>query len=430
MEAVILAGGRGTRMGAMCADTPKPLLPLAGEPVIMRQIRALSAEGIRKITVVAGYLADRLISALGDGAAFGVSLRHYREETPLGTAGALGSLGLTEDFLLLSGDLLFSFSLPDMAAFHRERGALATLFAHPNAHPFDSAVLETDGADRITAFLPKNGKPAEYPNLCNAGIQIVSPALFAALPAGSPADLDRDVLRPAVSTGRLYAYRSAEYVRDLGTPARFAAAGADLAAGLPRRLRRDVPKPAVFLDRDGTLNVYRGDIAAPEQIELLPGAAEAVRSLNLAGVPAILVTNQPVVARGLCSMETLARIHMRLETLLGEEGAYLDAIYVCPHHPERGFPGEVPALKIPCRCRKPSPGMLLMASKRFGISLSDSWMVGDTRRDMETAGNAGCRGAFLLCGKQETPPPGVPVYPDLSAFTQAYLSSLRRDADA
>ena len=141
MEAVILAGGRGTRMGAMCADTPKPLLPLAGEPVIMRQIRALSAEGIRKITVVAGYLADRLISALGDGSAFGVSLRYYREETPLGTAGALGSLGLTEDFLLLSGDLLFSFSLPDMAAFHRERGALATLFAHPNAHPFGDAVV-------------------------------------------------------------------------------------------------------------------------------------------------------------------------------------------------------------------------------------------------------------------------------------------------
>ena len=419
MRAVILAGGRGTRIESAFPERPKPLIPVDGVPVIERQIAALKQEGVREFTVVTGYKAELLETALGDGGRFGVDIRYYRERAPMGTAGALGRLGLKEDFLLLSGDIVFSCSLARLIGFHRKRGALATLFAHPNSHPSDSSLLLTGPDGRVTAFLPKEDRPADAPNLCNAGIQLLSPKLLERLRGAEKADLDRDVLRPAVRTGGVFACRSAEYVKDMGTPERLAAVERDLQAGLPERLRFDRPKPAVFLDRDGTLNVYRGFITDPDGIALLPGAAAAVRRLNRQGILAIVVTNQAVVARGECSLETLSAIHDRLETLLGLEGAYLDGIFVCPHHPDGGFAGEVPALKRACDCRKPAPGLLLRAAETFGVDLAASWMVGDTPRDVQTAKNAGCRAAYLRCGKPGPAPEGAPAYGDLAAFVAA-----------
>ena len=419
MQAVILAGGRGARMGALSSDTPKPMLPVCGVPVIVRQIQALRSEGITDITVVTGYLADRLETALGSGAQYGVRLRYYREDVPLGTAGALFRLDLQEDFLLLGGDLVFAVDFTAMSEFHRTHGAVATLFAHPSTHPGDSAVLAADETGRVTAFYEKTKKPALYSNLCNAGIAILSPALLRAFPHTGPADLDSDLLTPAAETGRVFAYRSAEYVKDMGTPQRLAAVESDLAAGIPEKRMRKTQKRAVFLDRDGTLNAYCGFVTAPEQLRLLPGAAQAVRRINRAGDLAVLVTNQAVAARGDCTLETLNEIHQKLELLLGEAGAFLDGIYVCPHHPEAGFPGENPALKTECDCRKPKPGLLLRAARELQIDLTASYMVGDTARDVQTALNAGCHPVFLRCGKPETVPQNVPVYDDLSAFTLA-----------
>ena len=418
MRAVILAGGRGERLAGLRSDIPKPLFPVAGVPVLFRQLTALKNEGITDITLVTCHLSETLEARCGDGREFGVSLRYFREPEPLGTAGALPLLGLTEDFLLLNGDLVFDFDLAAMCGFHKKNNALATLFSHPNAHPRDSVLLQTAENGRVTGFLPKEGKPAVYENLCNAGIAIVSPALLQMFPPRGRTDLDREVLLPAVSTGRVFAYKSYEYVKDMGTPERLAAAQRDVLAGLPPRKRRGVPQRAVFLDRDGTLNVYRGFISDPAALELLPGAGAAVRRLNALGYLAVLATNQPVAARGLCDLATLDAIHLRLQTLLGEEGAYLDGLYVCPHHPHGGFPGEDPALKIDCDCRKPKPGLLLRAAKELNVDLSASYMAGDTLRDVETAKNAGCTPVFLRCGKEESEPAGVAVFDDLAAFVR------------
>lgn len=418
MRAVILAGGIGARLAGLRGDIPKPLFPVAGMPVLTRQLTALKNEGITDITLVICHLAEVLEEHCGNGRDFGVSLRYFREPAPLGTAGALPFLDLKEDFLLLNGDLVFNVDLAAMLEFHKKNGALATLFAHPNAHPDDSALLQTDACGRVTGFLPKEGKPAAYENLCNAGIQILSPALLKDFSPGGRADLDRDLLMPAVPTGRIYAYKSFEYVKDMGTPERLATVERDVDMGLPARKRRDVPQRAVFLDRDGTLNVYRGFISDPAALELAPGAGAAVRRLNEMGFLAVLATNQPVVARGLCDEQTLNEIHLRLQTLLGEEGAYLDGLYVCPHHPDSGFPGEAPALKINCDCRKPKPGLLLRAAEELHIDLSASYMVGDTLRDVKTGRNAGCTPVFLRCGKPEPEPAGVAVFDDLAAFVQ------------
>lgn len=128
-----------------------------------------------------------------------------------------------------------------------------------------------------------------------------------------------------------------------------------------------------------------------EDFELIEGVAEAIKFINQSGYLAIVVTNQPVIARGEVTWEELNEIHKKMATLLGKEGAYVDGIYICPHHPDKGFEGERPEYKIDCNCRKPKPGLLLQAAKDFNIDLSESYMIGDSHRDVEAGENAGVK---------------------------------------
>ncbi len=188
----------------------------------------------------------------------------------------------------------------------------------------------------------------------------------------------------------------------MGTPDRFLATEADLRSGLVAAKNLGRRQKAIFLDRDGTLNLHRGFIRTPEELELIPGVAQAVKRINDAGYLAIVITNQPVIARGECSFGTLRRIHDKLETLLGNEGAYIDALYYCPHHPDRGFAGERPEYKGECDCRKPRPGMLLQAMRDYNIDPAASWMIGDSERDCLAAEAAGVRPLMV-----ETNEPGA-----------------------
>ena len=147
---------------------------------------------------------------------------------------------------------------------------------------------------------------------------------------------------------------------------------------------------AVFLDRDGTLNVEIQQILVPERVTLIEGAAEAVRAINEAGLLAILVTNQAVIARGYCNEEDLERVHERLRDLLGRDGAHLDAIYYCPHHPE--YTG-------PCGCRKPQSGLIRRAQTDFDIDVTHSWVVGDSVKDVRLARGVGASAALVRTGK-------------------------------
>ncbi|MEX2117454.1 MAG: HAD family hydrolase [Bacteroidota bacterium] len=150
----------------------------------------------------------------------------------------------------------------------------------------------------------------------------------------------------------------------------------------------------LFLDRDGTINVDRGYLADPDGVELLPGAAKAIRAANEFGLPVIIITNQAGVARGLHSEADVVSVHARLKELLSEQGARIDAIYYCPHHPEVGNP----PYRIVCNCRKPKTGMLKMAEKSLGINLATSFVVGDKCSDVETGKNAGCGTVLVLTG--------------------------------
>lgn len=390
---MITAGGRGTRVASVNANIPKPLLPVAGKSVLQHQIECLTRQGFRHITLTIGYLGGQIRDFFGDGRQFGVDISYVQEEEPLGTAGALYYLKnrLTDDFFLINGDLIFDVDLSRMAAFHKAHPAMATLLVHPNGHPYDSSLIEAGENGQVERWLPKEERKGWYRNCVNAGIHVLSAKLLEELDTPRKLDLDRGILKPLISSKQVYAYKTPEYVKDMGTPERIASVEEDIRSGLIQKKNLARRQRAVFLDRDGTINQYAGFLKNMEDFTLIDGAAEAIRLINRSGYLAIVVTNQPVIARGDVTWKQLDEIHRKMETLLGEKGAYVDDIFVCPHHPDRGFAGEIPAYKIDCDCRKPKPGLLFQAAEKYNIDLSASWMIGDSARDVEAGRTAGCQ---------------------------------------
>ena len=404
MKTVIMAGGKGTRIRSVASEVPKPMIPILGKPILEYQVEVLARNGLKDITIVTGYLGQAIKTHFGNGAKFGVAISYYDESAPLGTAGALYKIydGLGEDFLLLNGDVVFDMNLGRLLSFHKEKGGDATLVSHPSGHPADSSLLVTDAEDRLTGWLAKEDPRLYYRNRVNAGIHLLSRRLLDAARRGlasEKVDLDRDILKPLVPTARIYAYDTPEYIKDMGTPERYRDVERDIGSGFVESRNLAKRQKAVFLDRDGTLNRSKGFVSRPEDFELLPGAARALRAINESGYLAIVVTNQPVIARGECSLEGLRAIHDKMETLLGAEGAYLDDLFFCPHHPDGGFPGELPEYKIECECRKPKPGMLLVAAEKYNIDLSASFMLGDDERDMGAGRAAGCKPVMVAPGE-------------------------------
>lgn len=401
--AVIQAGGKGTRLKSLTGDKiPKPLLALNGKPMIRWQIENLKACGVWRIIIIVGHLGEKIREYFGDGAELGVELSYIEETAPLGSAGALYDLKDRlgdRDFLLIFGDVMFDVDLERMVRFHEGHGSLATLLVHPNSHPYDSDLTVMDRDCRIVRFDSKeNTRNYWYENCVNAGIYVLSGRLLSHMTEKRRCDLEKDLLAPLVETGQVYGYRTAEYVKDAGTVERFLSVSAAQARGLWNMKNRSNPQRCVFLDRDGTVNRYAGLISREEQLELEDHAAEAIKMINESGYLAILVTNQPVVARGMCSPEQVNEIHRKLQVLLGEEGAYLDDIVFCPHHPDRGYPEENPEYKIPCGCRKPSTGMIDQMVERYHIDRTASYMVGDSTIDIQTGFNGGLRTVLVHTG--------------------------------
>ncbi|MCC8152341.1 MAG: HAD-IIIA family hydrolase [Lachnospiraceae bacterium] len=402
MKAVIMAGGKGTRLSSLLQDIPKPMIQIAGKPVLEHQIENLKENGITEIILVIGHLGEVIEEYFNDGSKWSVSIQYFREQEPLGTAGALFYLKdrLTEDFYLLFGDVFVNINFQRMANFHRRNDAVATLFAHPNSHPYDSDLLVIDESQRVTGWLHKNGERTKaYKNLVNAGIYIFSSDIFRYISDGTKRDLEKGVILSAIEQGKVYAYCSTEYVKDIGTPDRYAKVCEDYQRGVCEARNLKNRQKCIFLDRDGTINRYVGLLTDARQMELERHVSEAITKINQSEYLAIVITNQPVVARGDCTFKGLEEIHNRMHVLLGEKGCYVDDIYFCPHHPDCGFEGEVKELKIICNCRKPEVGMIQKAVLDHNIDLEHSWFIGDTTLDIQTGKNAGTHTALVLTGE-------------------------------
>jgi D,D-heptose 1,7-bisphosphate phosphatase len=424
-----MAGGKGTRISSIAAGIPKPMIPVNGKPVLEYQLECLKKNSIHEIIIVTGHLGHIIKAYFQDGKKFGCGISYYSEDTPLGSAGALYKIQneLTDDFLLINGDVIFDVDLSRFMEFHRGHNARASLAVHPNSHPFDSALLETDSASRVVSWLNKEDPRKYYRNQVNAGLHVLSKKLLEdANLTEEKVDLDRDILKPCISSGGIFAYRTPEYIKDMGTPERYCQVEKDVKSGIVQKRNLTNKQRAMFIDRDGTITTLDGFVTRPEQLVLKDDAAAAVRMINESGFLAIVITNQPVIARGECTVAELDEIHRKMETDLGAEGAYIDDIFYCPHHPDKGFPGERPEYKVECECRKPKPGMILAAAKKYNVDLAESYMAGDSVKDALAGLRARCRPALIRAGRQGGPETiegrEVPVFPSLYEFAVRTLS--------
>lgn len=398
MQLVIIAGGKGTRLGLK--DIPKPMCPINNKPLLQYQVELAKRYGIDEIFILSGHLSQVIVNYFGDGSQFGVKIHHVVEPHPLGTAGSLKLIEdqLTDRFLVFYGDVVMDFDISSFIKFDsQDTDTLGTLLVHPGNHPYDSDLVEVNSDNDIVGFLPKpHPKDLLYRNLNNAAVYILSPEILRFIPEDQNLDFGKDIFPKLVSEGyRLRAYDTPEFIRDMGTPDRLKVIEKDVVSGLVSSLNKENPRKAIFLDRDGTINENMDIHPSVENFCLLPGVAEAIRKINETHYLAVVVTNQPMIAKGFLTFPELEKIHKKMETLLGNERAYLDRIYFCPHHPEKGFAGELPELKVDCDCRKPKPGMLLQAARDLNIDLSNSWMIGDSLSDSEAGRRAGCNAVLL-----------------------------------
>jgi D,D-heptose 1,7-bisphosphate phosphatase len=403
-DVAILAGGQGTRLRERAGHRPKPMVSLLGRPLLEYQLELCRRHGFLRVLLLVHYQHDVIREYFGDGSNHGVSLAYQVEETPRGTAGALRDAlpRLADRFLTLYGDTYMDVDLRRFWDVHVAHNADVTVFAHPNDHPDDSDIVDVDAAGLVTALHPyPHPQHFENPNLASAALYVMrSNGLESFIPPVGQMDVARDLFPVMLRAGRrLFAHISPEFIKDIGTPERLDQVADDISAGVPERLSGRGLRPAVFLDRDGTLNTQVDYVTRPDHLALLPGIPEAVRRLNRAGHLAVVITNQPVVARGDVTADGLERIHIRLKHLLGLQHAYLDRIYACPHHPDSGYPGEVSELKMICDCRKPATGLVDAACRDLEIHRDASWFIGDTTSDVETGRRAGLKTILVRTGQ-------------------------------
>ena len=313
MKVVIMAGGRGSRISSIAPDIPKPMIPIDGVPVLEREIRSLREQGFTDIILTVSYMAEVIMHYFGNGKKFGVQIEYFVEKTPLGNAGALFKLRdqLTEDFLLLNADAVFDVDFNRFVDFHKSHGGLVTLFTHPNSHPYDSGLIIADeNGDKkgaVISWLAKEDeRPTYYKNRVNAGLHVISPKVLEQNMALSvdeekdgvvkKIDLDRQLLKPLAGSDQMFCYDSPEYVKDMGTPERYDQVCKDFKEGIVEQKNLKNKQKAIFLDRDGTINKYKGFLRDIDKFELIDGVTEAIKRINTSGYLAIVVTNQPVIA--------------------------------------------------------------------------------------------------------------------------------------
>jgi len=401
-QAVILAGGEGTRLKSVSGYLPKPMVPVLDKPLLQYIIEQCAKYGFTDVVLLLSFGANLIEEYFGNGEEYGVSINYQIEEIPRGTAGALIDAlpELNDQFLVIYGDTYFDVELNKFFDFHVECDGDALLFLHPNDHPHDSDLVEVNDNYKITAIhgYPHDGDWRR--NLVNAAIYMIKRSSIVDIELSEERpDIAKDLFPTMLERGmNLYGYLSTEYLKDMGTPERLSGVERDVRSGKVDALKYNTMKRALFLDRDGVINKEVHHLSDLDQFELLSGVGEAISKINRAGMLVVVVTNQPVIARGELTENGLRIIHNKMETILGSEGAYIDHIYYCPHYPESGFSGEIKALKTECDCRKPNEGLFLQAAEEMNILLKESWMVGDSTADILAGQRAGVQTILVKSG--------------------------------
>ena len=392
-QAVILVGGRGTRLGPLTDAIPKPLADVAGRPFLDWLIEEVARFGFERITLLAGYKAEAVAARYAGRAVRGAGIELLVEPEPLGTAGALALFAdrLEPRFLLMNGDTLFPINLLDLALRSGETPLTVGLRRTAPGGRYGTVEVTQDGL--VTGF---RARSPECDGPINAGVYVCDRALVAEIEKGRSVSLEDEIFPRLAASGRMRgALYDAPFI-DIGVPEDLERAQTEI----PAMVRR----PAAFLDRDGVLIADDGYPHDPEKIRWIAGAAEAVKRLNDAGYYAFVVTNQAGVARGLYDESQVDVVHRWMSGALAQSGAHIDAFEYCAHHPE----APLAQWRRDCRRRKPAPGMILDLMAHWPVDAARSFLIGDKESDLEAARAAGIA-AHLFAG------------PDLAAFLAGWL---------
>jgi histidinol-phosphate phosphatase family protein len=382
ITAAILAGGLGIRLRPVIGDRPKVLAPVDGRPFLAYLLDQLLEAGVKQVVLCTGYLGEKVQQTFGD---YYRKLRliYSQESKPLGTGGALRfALPLLDSnpVLVMNGDSYCQANLGVFLQWHEERRAAASLLLTyvNDARRYGWVAVNKEGI--VYSFEEK--KCSRRTGLINAGIYLISREVIESIPVHTTISLEHDVFPSWIGRG-LYGYIGGGTFIDIGTPESYAAAQRffqyNSLSLYPRRL--------VILDRDGTINVEKHYLSNPDEVELLPKAAEGIRRMRVLGLKVIVITNQSAIGRGYLDHSTLNRIHNRLLDLLATEGAMIDRIYFCPHRPDEG-----------CECRKPKTALLEQAALDFQADLTQSFVIGDKDTDIEAGRRVGATTILVRSG--------------------------------
>lgn len=370
-QAVILAGGRGTRLGPIGDRMPKAMVPFHGRPFLDYLLELLRAQGFERVLLLLGYRAEQIVNHVGNGARHGLRIEHAVSDVEDDTG---RRIKLAEDrieprFLLLYCDNYWPMPFDALwRAYAARTDATAQVTVYRNRDGYTKSNLRVDAEGYVATY----DKSRTEPGLAGVdiGFLIAERAILALLPDEN-VSFEATVYPKLVAARRLAAYETDHRYYSVGTPER-----------LPETERFLSRAPTVLLDRDGVLNekMPRAQyVVSPDDWRWLPGAREALGRLCRAGFRIVVVTNQAGIARKAFGESDLAAVHAHMTAEVAAAGGRIEAIYHCPHHWDDG-----------CECRKPRPGMLLQAQRDLALDLSRTPFVGDDPRDGEAAAAAGC----------------------------------------
>lgn len=376
-QTVILAGGYGTRLKPFTDENPKPMYPFEGKPFLEYLIEQVKSFGIEDIVLLLGYLPEKIKEYFGDGSQWGVNIRYsvtpVEYETGLRLKAAWEEGLLASEFLLMYCDNYCPIDYRRLCREYFANNALIQFTAYANL----------DGYTKNNLCIAENGLVNVYDKTRKAmglqgvdiGYAIVNRDVMRMVPSENE-NFEKIVYPQLVKQKRMFATVTCHRYYSVGSWERIELTKAFFS-----------PQKYIFLDRDGTLNVRPPKacyIENPEDFVWLSGAKQSVKELKDAGYKIILISNQPGIARGRLTVETLERIHEKMQAELKEDGTCIDYIYYCPHNWDEG-----------CECRKPKPGMLYQAQRDLSLDLTKCWMLGDDERDMHAGGDAGCRCMYI-----------------------------------